>query len=494
MERIFTYIAALLSRFLFSFHTGITVWWLIQVTQDQRYWYILGYCLSCLLLETLVTVVYRKGHEYYWFCPSIFVFTTAEIPCFGILRLQLGSCLRMSETTGDAGIRCSTNVTDIGNQIQSLGLNTLFADDEKVVSALDQTFLLLLVIGRWLLPKGQMSREQLSQLLLIYIAAAADIVELTEIYEVRDVLSNSGMINLLIALWSISLLQFSVTIQNVESVAQDKANQEVKLEKEKERGEKSETNIEITTGKKSNRVAPALYTYKLAQRKAFERQRERRNTMDLDSLKPISHGRENQQQNDSVKKKDGVLLRILKALKRFESTVQNFIHTHIDLIQLLTPMLLQDGPFLILRLFVASEYDISESNMFLFLIAKNALVVMLQVYRICVLYCKPSSSEGTEDDIFTEIGPVKLRNVQTAHASMRTATLTMQAVSKFKKNRSYKMKRSRTFSLTLSNRLAGFRRRRNESMDTSSKASSSKQEGERSDGNENNAMAGLQTI
>jgi hypothetical protein len=56
---------------------------------------------------------------------------------------------------------------------------------------LDQTFLLLLVIGRWLLPKGQMSREQLSQLLLIYIAAAADIVELTEIYEVRDVLSDS---------------------------------------------------------------------------------------------------------------------------------------------------------------------------------------------------------------------------------------------------------------------------------------------------------------
>ena len=67
----------------------------------------------------------------------------------------------------------------------------LFRDDEKVVSALDQTFLLLLVIGRWLLPKGQMSREQLSQLLLIYIAAAADIVELTEIYDVRDVLSSS---------------------------------------------------------------------------------------------------------------------------------------------------------------------------------------------------------------------------------------------------------------------------------------------------------------
>lgn len=454
------------------------------MTQDQQYWYILGYCLSFLLLETLVTVFYRKGHEYYWFCPSIFIFTTAEIPCFGLLRLKLGSCLRMSNgTSHSGGIRCSPN---IGNQIESLALNSLFTDDEKVVSTLDQTFLLLLVIGRWLLPKGQMSREQLSQLLLIYIAAAADIVELTEIYEVRDVLSDSSMINLLISIWSISLLQFSVTIQNAESVAQDKANEEIKMEKEREAN--GESSIEITTEKKSNRVAPALYTYKLAQRKAFEKQQERRNTMDLDSLRPVTHNETDQQQNNSDDKKGSFLSRGLKTLKQFESTVQNFIHTHIDLIQLLTPMVLQDGPFLILRLFVASKYDISESNMFVFLIAKNALVVMLQVYRICVLYCKPSESEGTEDDIFNEVGTVKLRNVQTAHASVRTATLTVQAVSKFKKKRATKRKMSRTFSLTFSNPFAGFRRKTNESMD-SSKAGSSKQESDdRADSIELNNM------
>ncbi|CAB4038164.1 Hypothetical predicted protein [Paramuricea clavata] len=404
------------------------------------------------------------------FCPSIFIFTTAEIPCFGLLRLKLGSCLRMSNGTSHGGIRCSPN---IGNQIESLALNTLFTDDEKVVSTLDQTFLLLLVIGRWLLPKGQMSREQLSQLLLIYIAAAADIVELTEIYEVQDVMSNSSMINLLISIWSISLLQFSVTIQNAESVAQDKANEEIKMEKDREAN--GESSIKITTEKKSNRVAPALYTYKLAQRKAFEKQQERRNTMDLDALRPVTHNETDQPQNNSNDKKGSFLSRALKTLKQFESTVQNFIHTHIDLIQLLTPMVLQDGPFLILRLFVASKYDITESNMFVFLIAKNALVVMLQVYRICVLYCKPSEHEGTEDDIFNEIGTVKLRNVQTAHASVRTATLTVQAVSKFKKKRATKRKMSRTFSLTLSNPFAGFRRKTNESMD-SSKAGSSKQE------------------
>ena len=297
---------------------------------------------------------------------------------------------------------------------------------------------------------------------------------------------SSSMINLLISIWSISLLQFSVTIQNAESVAQDKANEEIKMEKEREAN--GESSIEITTEKKSNRVAPALYTYKLAQRKAFEKQQERRNTMDLDSLRPVTHNETDQQQNNSDDKKGSFLSRGLKTLKQFESTVQNFIHTHIDLIQLLTPMVLQDGPFLILRLFVASKYDISESNMFVFLIAKNALVVMLQVYRICVLYCKPSESEGTEDDIFNEVGTVKLRNVQTAHASVRTATLTVQAVSKFKKKRATKRKMSRTFSLTFSNPFAGFRRKTNESMD-SSKAGSSKQESDdRADSIELNNM------
>ena len=302
------------------------------------------------------------------------------------------------------------------------------------------------------------------------------------------------MINLLIALWSISLLQFSVTINNVESIAQDKANEEVKLEKEKERQANGDPEVEITTERKSNRVAPALYTYKLAQRRAFEKQRERRNTMDLDTLRPVAHEKKTESENSKVGQKKSFVSRVLKALNQFESTVQNFIRAHIDLIQLLTPMLLQDGPFLILRLFVASKYDISESNMFLFLIAKNALVVMLQVYRICVLYCKPSEREGTEDDIFTELGPVKLRNVQTAHTSMRTATLTVQAVSKFKEKQGFKRKRSRTFSLTLSNKLAGFRRKRKESMD-SSKAGSSKQESDdRRDSIELNNVSPLRTI
>ena len=51
---------------------------------------------------------------------------------------------------------------------------------------LEQMLLLLLIIGRWLLPKGEITREQLSQLLLVYIGMAADIIELFEAFKVRS--------------------------------------------------------------------------------------------------------------------------------------------------------------------------------------------------------------------------------------------------------------------------------------------------------------------
>ena len=45
------------------------------------------------------------------------------------------------------------------------------------ILGLHQTLLFVLVIGRWLLPKGDITRNQLSQLLLVFIGVGADILE-----------------------------------------------------------------------------------------------------------------------------------------------------------------------------------------------------------------------------------------------------------------------------------------------------------------------------
>lgn len=48
------------------------------------------------------------------------------------------------------------------------------------ILALHQVLLILLIIGKWLLPLGGgVTREELSQLLLIFVGTAADILEFT---------------------------------------------------------------------------------------------------------------------------------------------------------------------------------------------------------------------------------------------------------------------------------------------------------------------------
>jgi hypothetical protein len=56
-------------------------------------------------------------------------------------------------------------------------------DSELKVQFLEQLLLVILIVGRWMLPKGEISREQLSQILLAYLAIASDIVELFDVFK-----------------------------------------------------------------------------------------------------------------------------------------------------------------------------------------------------------------------------------------------------------------------------------------------------------------------
>ena len=55
------------------------------------------------------------------------------------------------------------------------------------VRMIEQLLLLLLIMGRWMLPKGKLTHDQLSQLLLVYIGTAADIVEFFEAFKEEEV-------------------------------------------------------------------------------------------------------------------------------------------------------------------------------------------------------------------------------------------------------------------------------------------------------------------
>ena len=60
-------------------------------------------------------------------------------------------------------------------------------NSEQLVRLLEQLLLLFLILGRWMLPKGDLTHDQLSQLLLVYIGTAADIVEFFDAFKENTV-------------------------------------------------------------------------------------------------------------------------------------------------------------------------------------------------------------------------------------------------------------------------------------------------------------------
>ena len=298
-------------------------------------------------------------------------------------------------------------------------------DDETLLYTMEQALVLILVIGRWLLPKGDISRDQLSQLLLIYVGTAADILEFTEILRDnsfrRRVLESQTFVNAAILFWSLSLFQFTFTVYAMEGTTQ-------RLEKEKEQLEEELRKIkeEKASRKRGNRVAPsrALYTNRQQAGEEIELRYIHTSRGGLEIKPDLSQEEKEQEDHEGANKKSMWRQRLSGKMENYSSRMGHYT----ELVNLLIPMVMQDGPFLIMRLIVIAYYEIYHGTLY-FLTAKNALVVMLQVYRIFVLYYKPPAED--EDELFPEYDhSSKLANVQTAIRSVQHTRLAIRLVSR----------------------------------------------------------------
>jgi hypothetical protein len=77
---------------------------------------------------------------------------------------------------------------------------------------IEVTFLMIIIIGRWLLPKGKISRSALSQLLLVYLSLASDMIDLLSIFQEDKVIRNHEMVYSTLAVFSWSTFQFSLSL------------------------------------------------------------------------------------------------------------------------------------------------------------------------------------------------------------------------------------------------------------------------------------------
>nr|XP_033798887.1 transmembrane protein 26 isoform X2 [Geotrypetes seraphini] len=180
---------AVFTRLLFVLHSIIGVWRVTEIKNDRLYWW-LALLNIFLCLEMILTLKFKKGRGLKWLSPAIFFYLISIVPSLWLLEVNYGT--QSIEIVNTLVTGCETAWT--------LGLH--------------QTFLLLLIIGKWLLPIGAgITRDQLSQLLLLFVGTAADILEFTrETLEQDDIRSNRVLVYSILAVWTWSMLQFPLDL------------------------------------------------------------------------------------------------------------------------------------------------------------------------------------------------------------------------------------------------------------------------------------------
>uniref|UniRef100_A0A673AH15 Transmembrane protein 26b n=1 Tax=Sphaeramia orbicularis TaxID=375764 RepID=A0A673AH15_9TELE len=201
----FKFICAVVTRLLFILVSLIGVWRVVRVKENGLYW-----CLTILYLplvvEMILTLRRRRGHDCKWFSPAIFLFLISIIPSLWILELHHQEnkganprCVKLDST------ETFTRLFRFWNNSGVPSLSLVCANDW--ILALHQILLILLILGKWLLPaSGVLTRNQLSQLLLIFVGTAADILEFTS--ETLSDINSPSMVYIILAVWTWSMLQF----------------------------------------------------------------------------------------------------------------------------------------------------------------------------------------------------------------------------------------------------------------------------------------------
>ncbi|XP_037337046.1 transmembrane protein 26 [Pungitius pungitius] len=298
MCRLLDVLLALLSRFLFVVHGVVTVWRVVAVKEEPLYWLLLT-GVALLGVEMAVTLKCTQNAEWKWFSPMVFLYLSTVIPSIWFLELSLlQSKLPVNNSSGPelpllARLPITAAIVEL--------------DPENWVAGLEQTMLIVLVLGRWLMPKGDMSRDQLSQLLMVNVGLGADILDIFDTFKEAEVKTNQTVVYMGLGLFSWALMQFPLVLTQTQLP-------------EGELPQKSGSCV-------TRRPAP-----------------------------PVTSA----------------------------SCCSNEVWS------LLLTVGLQDGPFLIYRLYLMLQEQVLNQLM-IFFTCKNILIVLLELYRIFVVQCEQRS-------------------------------------------------------------------------------------------------------
>lgn len=74
------------------------------------------------------------------------------------------------------------------------------------------SFMFIIILGRWILPKGNISHSALSQLLLVYLSLASDILDLLTLFGEQEIYRSSPMVRVVLTVFSLCMFQFAFNL------------------------------------------------------------------------------------------------------------------------------------------------------------------------------------------------------------------------------------------------------------------------------------------
>jgi hypothetical protein len=199
----------------------------------------------------------------------------------------------------------------------------------------------MIILGRWFLPKGSISRSTLSQLLLVYMSLASDIVDMLSLLSEVQLQDSMPMIYATLTVFSWSLFQFSL-------------------------------NLVVTRGRSFQGVV----------------------TEDIDDDMSYNTFGQSQFSNKySIESKNKAWS---KFFFFFDCSKFDFLNNEIW--SILVTLVFQDGPFLAIRLAAVINFNVRTFST-MFYTCKNAIILFLQIYRLVAIY-----NESEEKDVIPDLG------------------------------------------------------------------------------------------
>ncbi|XP_044019241.1 transmembrane protein 26-like [Aphidius gifuensis] len=219
-------IMAFFTRLVFATHAIVSIGLLIILTDSYMFLY-LAIPILLLFFEAIFTVVINSNKEWKWFCPSIFLYLASVVPAIIFLELyrrgEIPDIMKSNKTLlplpiNDRELNLKGLSSTISNETQRIvDINLTEIPSEMGIDIIGQALMLILILGRWLLPKGQLTRDELSQLLLVYIGTSADIIEFFGSTRAPPISTDKNLVLLVMSIWTWCLLQFTIVLTSTKS-------------------------------------------------------------------------------------------------------------------------------------------------------------------------------------------------------------------------------------------------------------------------------------